>query len=147
MALLLYFSNIQLCENKMSLRLVLVPAEASFMNSGPGLIRGPTGASMELTKHLQGTTDNYRPLFRFRLEVEKRNHSRLNKPGKVLNGFPELRRLGSESRGCLDSSNLKLWEAARSSSSYPSSCPFEDLVYSCYATVPLQEILLCGCIN
>lgn len=68
----------------MSLRLVLVPAEASFLNSGPGLIRGPTGASMELTKHLQGTTDNYRLLFGFRLELEKRGHSRLNKPGRLF---------------------------------------------------------------
>jgi hypothetical protein len=68
----------------MSLRLVLVPAVASFMNSGPGLIRGPTRASMGLTKHLQGTTDNYRLLFSFRFEVEKRNHRRLNKLGRFF---------------------------------------------------------------
>lgn len=51
------------------MKTVPVPAEASFINSGPGLIRGPTGASMEHTKHLQGATDNYRLLFSLKFEV------------------------------------------------------------------------------
>lgn len=77
MALLLWFPNTPLCWNKKSLRTVPIPAEASFVNSGPGLIRGPSRASMELTKHLQGTTDDYRLLFSWKLEVGKKEHSRL----------------------------------------------------------------------
>lgn len=54
------------------------------MNSGPGLIRGPTGASMELTKRPHGTTDNYRLLFSFRFEVEKRNPQRAEQAREVF---------------------------------------------------------------
>lgn len=32
---------------------------------------------MELTEHLQGTTDDYRLLFTWKLEVGKKEHSRL----------------------------------------------------------------------
>lgn len=99
------------------------------MKSGPGLIRGPSGASMELTKHLQGTTDDYRLLFSWKLEVGEKEPSRLK----------ELGCLGSESWRCLDPPNLSVWEVASSSSSCPSCCPFEDLAHSCYATVPLKE--------
>lgn len=60
------------------------------MNSGPGLIRGPSGASMELTKHLQGTTDDYRLLFSWKLEVGEKEPSRL----KELERLYEVSRAG-----------------------------------------------------
>lgn len=108
------------------------------MNLGPGLIRGPARASMELTKHLQGTTDDYRLLFSWKLEVGIKEHSRL----KELERFYKVSRAGvpgSESWCCLDPPNLSLWEVASSSSSRPSCCPFDDLAHSCYATVPLKK--------